>query len=103
MQNDDCVEEISSDVPSCRANGEALSRKPSTLPLPRRGESQACFSKVGKVRKARAQVASPKRVSFCDKVKVREYPGSWVRVCHGFRMERRLDDITPIFLSLSTN
>ena len=33
LQNDDCVKEISSDVPSCRADGEALSREPLTLPL----------------------------------------------------------------------
>lgn len=89
LQSDDCVEEISSDVPSCRADGEALSREPLTLPLSRHVESQASISKGRKVRKARAQVPSPKRVSFCDRVEVREYSrqlgacavpsdGSWV-------------------------
>ena len=76
---------------------QALSREPLTLPLSRRGVSQACFTKGRKVREARAQVPSPKRVSFYDNVEVREYSRQLVRVCHGFRMERRLGDITPIF------
>ena len=48
--DDDCVKETSSDVPSYRADGEVLSREPLTLPLSRRGESQACFTKRTKVR-----------------------------------------------------
>ena len=53
--NYDCVKEISSDVPLCRANGEH------------------CLVKRRNVRRAKAQVPSPKCVSFCDNEKERQY------------------------------
>lgn len=79
------AEETPSDVPSCHA-GDACSRAPLTLPIRRRGDPLG--SKGRKVRKAGVWVPS-KRVSFCDRVEVREYSrelgacavpsdGSWV-------------------------
>ena len=37
-------------------------------------------------------------LEFLNKIEVRKYPGRWVRVYHGFRMEPKLNGITPIFL-----
>ena len=87
LQNDDCVKEISSDVLSCRADGEALSREPLTLPLSRRGVSSLLYEEMeGQEGKSTGAIAET-----CEFLRQREsvsIPGSSVRVCHGSRMDK---------------